>query len=800
MTNTNLFCPIRGKLKALEKSKDGLNYSEEFRRIECVNFLLKKGYPRENFDFEKNVLKYGNLGRNSLRADIIIYNKSKKEIEKDERVKNILLVAEIKRNSEEKESAIKNQLLPALNHSENSIYGIYWDDENRILLNKNIKNREHSVLKLPLFNSKWEEKFLKFKDLVKVKNSQKILKLLEQNFHNLGGTDKQFRYKEIYKILIMKYYDETKNKNSDFLEFQVFGEEEGKEEELFLRIKKLYKEAKDYYSNNSPIILEDKLEISSKILLKSLRVLEEFSFMKTNQLILQNFFMYFAPTFLKTELDQYYTPLEVVEFMSSIVELKETDCAIDTAGGSADFLTGLIKKGLNKGIENIKRNIFYWDISKDAGNVASLNMILQGDGRSNIEILDSIENFDKKNNFFQLCLTNPPFGKNTKWEKELNLMENYELGKKYLDDKKEDYELERQQLGILFIERNMNILKEGGILEIIIPNGFLTNPTLKYIREYLFNNFRIVANISLPYNLFKSSGAGGNTNILIVKKEKIEKDYKIFLDVVRNIGFEYDKKKGNLIYKRDKNTGEVLKDEENNNLLENEFLITEKKFKKFIFDENINGFESENNNITYDYVNRDEILKDKNLILCPKRFTNDYKLIKKNIKDNFITLKKIKARVQNSISFEKELSKDYIYLDTREVFTGGYKKNNILKGWELPDRAKQSVEKYDILIAKLRGSNGKFCMILEDNKNIVASNGFWRIRIENEKERLNFYSYLFTNEFEKQMEVLSTGTIMDDVKDFDIKENLLIPIANKEENYEKMKKFLEVQEELIKRS
>ena len=474
-----------------------------------------------------------------------------------------------------------------------------------------------------------------------------------------------------------------------------------------------------------------------------------------------------------------------------------TDAGRLTISGSGDFLTGLIKKGLNNNIEKIKENIFYWDISKDAANVASLNMILQGDGSSNIEILDSIENYNEKNNCFQICLTNPPFGKETKWQKELKIMDNYQLAK---INKKKD-ELERQQLGILFIERNMNILKEGGILQIILPNGFLTNPSLKYIREYLFENFRIVANISLPYNLFKNSGAGGNTNILIVKKEKYQGDYKIFVDVVRNIGFEYDKKKGKPIYKRDSQTGEYLKDEENNLILQNELLETAKKFKQFIFDEKIEGFEKGNNQLKYNFVSKKKILKDQNLILCPKRFSSEYsRIINKiqKVKNNFTTLKKINAQVQNSISFEKENSKNYIYLDTREVFTGGYKKNNLLRGWQLPNRAKQSVKKYDIIIAKLRGSTGKFCMILEENENLVVSNGFWRIRIEDEKDRLNFYASLFTKEFEIQMEVLSTGTIMDDVKDFDIKENLLIPVKNKEENYRKMKKFIGVQEELWK--
>ena len=53
-----------------------------------------------------------------------------------------------------------------------------------------------------------------------------------------------------------------------------------------------------------------------------------------------------------------------------------------------------------------------------------------------------------------------------------------------------------------------------------------------------------------------------------------------------------------------------------------------------------------------------------------------------------------------------------------------YKKDNILMGWELPNRAKIGLKKYDILISKIRGCFSKFCIILENNKYLVATNGF----------------------------------------------------------------------------
>ena len=120
-------------------------------------------------------------------------------------------------------------------------------------------------------------------------------------------------------------------------------------------------------------------------------------------------------------------------------------------------------------------------------------------------------------------------------------------------------------------------------------------------------------------------------------------------------------------------------------------------------------------------------------------------------------------------------TKQYIYLDTGELFNGQYRKTNRLKGWQLPNRAKLSVKKNDILIAKTKGCFNKFCMIVENNENIIATNGFYRIRIEDKYERLNFFGFLFTEKYMKQMEALTTGTILADVKDWDLINKLYIP-------------------------
>ena len=748
-----------------------------------------------NFDFERNMLRYGNAGRNSLRADIIIYKKPKNKLSKKDLIKDVLLVCEIKRGSEDRASAIENQLKPAMNHTPNSVFGLYWDNESQLLFKKG-DDFEYDVLKLPIFGANWEDRLISYNDLKEIKNSKNVLKELEQIMHNLGGTNKGFRYKEFFKIFLTKYYDESKNKHSKFMEFQILKKESNKE--VLEKINSLYKDAKMYYSNNTPIEIEDSLKLNGDSLKEIVNYLQGFSFNKTSLLLLQDFFMYFAPEFLKKELDQYYTPQAIVDFMASIVKIDNTTTIIDSTGGSADFLTGVIKKGLMNNIENIKTNVHYWDISPDAGNVASLNMILNGDGRTNIEILDSIENYDKLNGHFDLCITNPPFGQDTKWGKSIELMKEYNFGHKWIDNKKTD-ELIRQELGILFIERNLQLLKPKGILEIVLPNGYSTNASTSYIRRYLLDNYRIVATISLPLNIFKKSGANGFCTILIIKNEKINENYKIFTATTNKLGFDHQSKRAKDIYLRDKKTGDLILDSENSPIKDNDLILITEQFKKFVRDNNISGFESSNPEIEYSYTTKEELESDENLILCAKRHDMNYLNNINKIKENsYTTLNSVDAIVTNKASLDKNLEKEYIYLDTGELFTGNYKRTNKLMGWELPGRAKQILKKYDILISKIDGSFNKFCMILEDNDSLVATNGVWKISIPDEIERLNFYYFLHSSNYLEQMHHLSTGSILADVKEDDLFNKLIIPNKDKIKNSKKIKKLIDVQEELIK--
>ena len=151
-------------------------------------------------------------------------------------------------------------------------------------------------MKLPFYGEGFLQRLLYFCDLKEILKPKKLLESIEQKIHNLGATNKDFRYKEIFKIFLSKFYDEIKNKNG-ILNFQLFYKE--KNSELNKRIMDLYKEAFIYYSSNTPIKLEKSFNINENILKECVFLLQDYSLVKTNLILLRSIFYVFCSSFIK---------------------------------------------------------------------------------------------------------------------------------------------------------------------------------------------------------------------------------------------------------------------------------------------------------------------------------------------------------------------------------------------------------------------------------------------------------------------------------------------------------------------
>jgi type I restriction enzyme M protein len=92
----------------------------------------------------------------------------------------------------------------------------------------------------------------------------------------------------------------------------------------------------------------------------------------------------------------------------------------------------------------------------------------------------------------------------------------------------------------LFIERCLQLLKDGGKMAIVLPDGIFGNETENYVRNWILQNAEIIAIIDIPLETFLPH-TDTKTSILIlqkVKKEKLPANYPIFLSIAGYCGHD----------------------------------------------------------------------------------------------------------------------------------------------------------------------------------------------------------------------------------------------------------------------
>ena len=505
-------------------------------------------------------------------------------------------------------------------------------------------------------------------------------------------------------------------------------------------------------SINATSVQLKKYKIDKLIITNIKGILEKLSLSKEE--LFQKVFMYYGSKYLKKELDQFYTPLTIGNFCCNLCIQNKN--IIDPAAGTGDL--AIYYKGA----------IDLWDVSNEVTEMAKMNYKFQNI-QSTIETIDSLKNHDKNNNSYEYCLLNPPFGSKTITTDE-TILTHYELGR----GKK------KQELGILFIERSMNLLKAGGILYAIVPSGYLGNSNKPFVelRKYLLQH-RMLAILRLPQNCFSRSGTGVSTYLLIIEKTKtkIDESYDILIEDVSEIGYDLHKKNTPHKYKKENNI--YMLTENNEPIILNDFDTIDNKLQQFSYDNNITQLRSSNNLTGYYTMNTKEL---------NDRYILDIGRYLKNYKDAIGKLegeKSIKHYLINDYSnkFEINNEEQYTYIDIKEVNTPFYNGKE-MNGSDLPSRAKHQLKKNDIIISKLKG-NISFSLILEDIDNLICTNGFCVLRPKDEKSMVIIFGNLFSKDFKIQHNALTTGSIMESLSDGEIK-NIVIDSKIDTEKYKKI--------------
>ncbi len=601
-----LHCPIRGPLKAEALAKDGLTPTEEARRIDFLEFLIDHGYPKAHMAVETVVVRgLGESGRNKVRADVVIYGRPVLALSRmppAERLQHAVLVAEIKRDSASQRKAVNFQLEPAmLVLPSMDVLGAYWDGINEILLVKqlvkHVSGSTHVVIhrdtlaNLPLWGQKYKSRPLTVDRLLEPEDFANTLLNIANVMRSHGVNDQQQRYRETVKLLLARYVDERaaaaarRQGRLGDLAIQVY---EGSDPGFWERVKVIYEVSARRYGNAASLFTPVATsELAEPTLRDVVRSVQHVNFSSASNDAMQQVFMSFVPAVFKKDLDQFFTPSSLIETMVDMVEIGPDDTVIDPAMGTADFLTASLARMRADDDQQAHQRIRGCDRDPSAYDLAIINMILNHDGQSQLELKDSIQDHATWSEELDVALCNPPFGSRTV-EQRADTLRNYDLGHVWEQGEngrwvKTQTLLPQQQLGILFIERCWKALVVGGRMGIILPEGYLCTATYGYVRQWILEHFQLLSLVELPRRIFLKSDADLRSNIMVAKKithRRIDTipNYAIHADIVRRVGYKLGKG-FTVIPERDPESGLELRDADNNLILASDFTRVRDGFK-----------------------------------------------------------------------------------------------------------------------------------------------------------------------------------------------------------------------------
>lgn len=465
--------------------------------------------------------------------------------------------------------------------------GVWFNGEERFYLLKSVTEDGRVLFQeipnIPKFGERIE-------DIGKFKRSQlkptHNLKTVLSSIRNYlagnatGTTMDQTIAQQIINIIFCKIYDERFTRLEDQVSFRVGINESNKV--VSKRIKDLFAKVKSKY--NEVIEVADEIKLDDASIKYVVGELQPYCLIDTERDIIADAFEVFIQYALKGGQGQFFTPRNVVRLMVEIIDPKPNELLIDPACGSGGFLVESMRymwKKLEKqaeeynwsdiALEEEKKSCaikFIKGIEKDSflAKVTKAYMAILGDGKGGIFCEDAlVKPIEWKSatqqsiglGHFDVLLANPPFGKDIKVEGEEKLRQ-YNLGFKWKSENgkyiKTDKLKKEEAIQIIYIERCLSLLREGGRMGLIIPETYFHAPSTRYILDFLLKNNNVKWLIDLPHNTFRPHN---NAKCIIIIIEKGVKQQKfINMAVAEEMGHDHN---GKEMFRWNHNTKKVDK-------------------------------------------------------------------------------------------------------------------------------------------------------------------------------------------------------------------------------------------------
>lgn len=482
----------------------------------------------------------------------------------------------------------KTQLQDYLRFCKASL-GVWFNGLERLFLKKIEKDGKvffEEIPNIPLFGQRVEDVgMFKRKDLKPATNLKAVFKTM-RNFlaaNAVGITRDEIFAQQLINLIFCKIYDERFTKPSEMVTFRAGVEEEPKD--IKERLSKLFELVKKQYSD--VIEVADAIQLDASSLTHVVGALQQYALIECERDAVGEAFETFIGPSLKGPQGQFFTPRNVVKMVVDMVDPQPDEKIIDPACGSGGFMVEALrhvwrvveKRGQDLGWPEIeihaeKQKVAIdklRGIDKDAflSKVAKAYMAILGDGRGGVfceNSLDQPRNWGRKTResiqmgSFDVVITNPPFGKKLAIEGE-EMLKTFDLGHVWKSEKGGPFMKgglqDKQPPQILFIERCLNLLRDGGRMGIVLLESIFGMPKYRYVVDYINKRARILAIVTLPEDLFQPF-THAKTCVVVLEKTPATEPYSIFMCDVKWCGHD---SRGNPTWTIDPNGKRVLLDE-----------------------------------------------------------------------------------------------------------------------------------------------------------------------------------------------------------------------------------------------
>lgn len=389
------------------------------------------------------------------------------------------------------------------------------------------------------------------------KNARSLRDLIEDMEDEVLANAGVDVFEEVFKLIFTKLYDEmTSHRRGTALRFR----NQNTAAQLKVAIQNLFDDAKGKWPG--VFLADERIRLSPDHLQVCVGSLEEWKLFNSNLDVIDDAFEYLVSKSSKGEKGQYFTPRWVIDMCVKMMNPTEHDTVIDTACGSAGFTVHsmfhvwrkiisdmgkeeshlfTMEEKPHRCVDYVKNNVFAIDFDEKSVRVSRCLNLIAGDGETNVLHLNTLDwpkwdetakhdewldtygdgwrrlrklrasarQPDYRQFAFDVLMANPPFAGDIK---QSDMLSPYDLAHK------KDGKLERAVArDLLFIERNLDFLKPGGRMAVVLPQGRFNNSSDQQVRQFIMERCRVLAVVGLHPNTFKPH-TGTKTSVLFVQK------------------------------------------------------------------------------------------------------------------------------------------------------------------------------------------------------------------------------------------------------------------------------------------